>query len=300
MLVLCLFTLLGKWKFISLFDERKVSNYKSLIVPKHINKDISPWNISSDDEFTTTIYCSEESINGYYKIDNGRFLPDLDIDSAWYISDDRFEPHEWDNFVSGEMRKIKNIEIKVKVPDVIDLEGKTIKGTIILDILYPSKLDERGFFGGKFDNRRTELISPLTFYIFPKGDSEEIVKCRQWANKIWFPFLIIFLTIASMAFSGCLVFNDDDIALFDLAERILIPASIAITLYLFYFFWRFIIHLHINREFLKFILYVASGLFTLVVGIIALIKINIILLFLIGKMFNNNFWIEVRKKDVSS
>ena len=198
-LVICF----AKRPFLSLFNEQKVAAYYSLL--KGRNQDLRPKILSLGDEVSLKISFPHKSIQGKYALRNVRFIPDDDAHSPWEGKD---KPREWSEHITGDMKHFK-LSVSFIVPNNPELEGKTIEGDLMMEVIYPQEIKSSwGIIPGKFSNYSSRKSEHIFCHVFSLEQKMLLEHTKRWMDIIWITAMLVSGTCVSIFLSGFLGLQD--------------------------------------------------------------------------------------------
>lgn len=229
-LVICF----AKRPFLSLFNEQKVAAYYSLL--KGRNQDLRPKILSLGDEVSFKISFPHKSIEGKYALRNVRFIPDDDAHSPWEGKD---KPREWSEHITGDMKHFK-LSVSFLVPNNPELEGKTIEGDLMMEVIYPQEIKSSwGIIPGKFSNYSSRKSEHIFCHVFFLEQKMLLEHTKRWMDMIWITAMLVSGTCVSIFLSGFLGLQDSPQG----SAIVLVPSAISLGAYAWFSIVRYLINL---------------------------------------------------------
>ena len=190
-----------KKPFLSILNEKEVAKYYSLL--KDHNKNLSPSILAPGDEAKIKLPFPHKSIQGIYALSNTKFVPDDNALTPWVGKD---KPREWSGHLTGKMKKIR-LSVSFIIPDNSELAGKTIKGDLLTEVIYPKTVKSsklKGIIPGKFSNRKSPIRKQIFCHVFSLKQKQFLKHTGRWMNKTWIVAMLVSGTLTSIFLSGFL------------------------------------------------------------------------------------------------
>lgn len=95
------------------------------------------------------------------------------------------------------------------VPNNPELEGKTIEGDLMMEVIFPEEIESsRGIITGKFLNYSSRKSEHIVCHVFSLEQKMLLEHTKRWMDMIWITAMLVSGTCASIFLSGFLGIQD--------------------------------------------------------------------------------------------